>query len=268
MPTHSPTRLHGRIALVTGAAQGIGAAIARQLSSEGAAVIATDIQEQKVKEFAKTLGILGLHHDVTDESQWQETARLIESTYGCLDILVNNAGYTLQKPFWECSLDEFRSHFRVNAESCFLGGKHLYPLLLHGAEHSGRYTSIVHIASTAGYSGPPMQMAYNASKAAVISINKSMASEFARTGKKIRSNAVVVGGVETELMTQWLDAAYRMKFFGDKTKGEAWDALVQGMPMKRFGTPEEIADAVLYLVSDEASYVNGAEIRVDGAAGT
>ncbi len=267
MPTHNPNRLQGRVALVTGAAQGIGAAIARQLSSAGAAVIATDIQEQKVKALAKALDILGLHQDVTDESQWQETAGRVECTYGRLDILVNNAGYTLQKPFWECSLDEFRCHFRVNAESCFLGGKHLYPLLLRGAEHSGRYASIVHIASTAGYSGPPMQMAYNASKAAVISINKSMASEFARTGKKIRSNAVIVGGVETELMTQWLDAAHRMKFFGEKTKSEAWDALVQGMPMKRFGMPEEIAYAVLYLVSDEASYVNGAEIRVDGAAG-
>ena len=166
-------------------------------------MVATDIQEDKVRSLAESIGAIGLRHDVTDETQWQDAARLVGETHGRLDILVNNAGYTLQKPFWDCSLEEFRRHFRVNAESCFLGGKYLYELLLRGAKRSGRHASIVHIASTAGYSGPPMQMAYNASKAAVISINKSMASEFAKTGKKIRSNAVVVGGVETVKMMTW-----------------------------------------------------------------
>lgn len=255
-------RMAGKIALVAGAASGIGRATALLLAREGAAVCCADIDAEGA---GATAGIIeeagGLPSsgrlDVTSEESWRAALEQVTSRFGRLDVLVNSAGISLGRPVTEMSLEEWRRVMAVNLEGVFLGTKHAI-LAMRGTQGG----SIVHISSASGLKAAPGASAYSASKAAVSMFVKAAAKECLQNGDKIRINTVCPAGVKTPL---WRN----MPFFRDlveKTGSEeaAFRELAQSDPQGRFAEPEEIAQAVLYLASDESLYVTGTDLVIDG----
>jgi NAD(P)-dependent dehydrogenase (short-subunit alcohol dehydrogenase family) len=241
-------RLEGKVALITGAANGMGQSEAGIFAREGAKVIVADVLEAEGRTVADGLGGAGrfVRLDVTSEANWQEAVAATLSAFGKLDILVNNAGIsgtfdpdTLSTSAWDRLMD-------VNAKGVFLGMKHAIPAM----EQAGG-GAIVNISSVSGFVGQNgIHMGYNASKGAVRLMTKSAAVQFARKG--IRVNSVhpgVMPAMRTSKATA--DPAFR-------------DKMLAGVPMRRAGRAEEVAHAVLFLASDEASYVTGTELVVDG----
>jgi NAD(P)-dependent dehydrogenase (short-subunit alcohol dehydrogenase family) len=241
-------RLEGKVALITGSANGMGQSEANIFAREGAKVIVADVLEAEGRKVADGLGGAGrfVRLDVTSEANWQEAVAATLSSFGKLDILVNNAGIsgtfdpdTLSTSAWDRLMD-------VNAKGVFLGMKHAIPAM----EQAGG-GAIVNISSVSGFVGQNgIHMAYNASKGAVRLMTKSAAVQFARKG--IRVNSVhpgVLPAMTTSKATA--DPAFREK-------------MLAGVPMRRAGRVEEVAHAVLFLASDEASYITGTELVVDG----
>jgi NAD(P)-dependent dehydrogenase (short-subunit alcohol dehydrogenase family) len=255
-------RVAGKVALVTGAASGIGRATALLLAREGASVAVTDRDEQGAAATARELLseqrkslVYGL--DVTAEADWTATIENVLEIWGQLDILVNNAGISFGKPVTEMTLDEWRAVMAVNMDGVFLGTKHAVQ-----AMRKGRGGSIVNISSASGLKAAPGASAYCTSKAGVRLFSKSVALECAQAGDNIRVNCVLPGGVVTpmwESMEFWQEMAG-----GEGGAAAAWEAMGQTVPLKRYAQPEEVAQAVLYLASDEAQYVTGAELVIDG----
>jgi NAD(P)-dependent dehydrogenase (short-subunit alcohol dehydrogenase family) len=249
--------LDGRIALVTGASRGIGAATARALAEAGARVIATDLVPPDA--LAAEIGGHACRQDVTDEEDWIATMRLARGTAGGLDILVNNAGLLLMKPVTEIGLDEWRRLHAVNVEGVFLGAKHAVPLLV---ERAGRWkggTTIINLSSVAGITGSPGFSCYNASKGAVRLFSKGLALELAPLG--IRVNSVHPGVIDTNM-----GAAVVQGFAAARAVGtnEA-QAQVAGLhPLGHLGSPSDVGDAVVFLASSRAAFITGAELVVDG----
>ncbi len=247
-------RVSGKVAIVTGAASaaGIGFASARALAREGARVVLTDIDEAEVTKRADELRgagfeALALRQDVTQEAEW---SRIIASTcerYGPLDILVNNAGIAVLRLMDVATPEEFDRHISINLRSVFLG--------CHGAlrvmRAQGRGGSIVNLSSVMGLVGAPGTAAYAASKGGVRLMTKSIALECARQG--IRCNTVHPGVIWTAMQ----EVAIR-------DNPATADILNAAIPVGRMGTPDEVADAILFLASDEARYITGAELVVDG----
>jgi NAD(P)-dependent dehydrogenase (short-subunit alcohol dehydrogenase family) len=252
----------GKIALVAGAASGIGQATALLLAREGAAVCCTDIDADKAGSTARTIEEAGGRSssgrlDVTSEDSWREALEQVIDRFGRLDVLVNSAGISFGKPVTDMSLDEWRRVLAVNLDGVFLGTKHAIPALRRTGGGS-----IVHISSASGLKAAPGASAYSASKAAVCMFVKAVAKECLQNGDRIRINTVCPGAVKTPL---WTD----MPFFRDlveKTGSEeaAFQELAKSDPQGRFAEPEEIAQAVLYLASDESLYVTGTDLVVDG----
>lgn len=243
-------RVQNKIALVTGAADGIGRSIAGLLAKEGAIVYIGDIKEADDERF--------IHLDVSKEVDWQEAITRIVGEHGRLDILINNAGIIgkgAQDPE-HASLEDWQLIHRINLDSVFLGCKYAIGAM---KEHGG---SIVNMSSRSGIVGVPGAAAYASTKAAVRNHTKSVALYCAQQGYDIRCNSVHPGSIMTAMWKGMLgegeDYARNLEKFTKDT------------PMKRFGTPEEVAYAVLYLASDESSYTTGAELSVDGGilAGT
>jgi 3(or 17)beta-hydroxysteroid dehydrogenase len=241
-------RLDGKVALITGAASGMGQSEAVIFAREGAKVVVADVLEAEGRQVADTLGKAGcfVRLDVTSEAAWREAIASALSSFGKLDVLVNNAGIsgtfdpdTLSTSAWDRLMD-------VNAKGVFLGMKHAIPVM----EQAGG-GAIVNISSVSGFVGQPgIHMAYNASKGAVRLMTKSAAVQYARSG--IRVNSVhpgVMPAMRTSKATA--DPAFRAK-------------MLAGVPMRREGRVEEVAYAVLFLASDEASYITGTELVVDG----
>lgn len=255
-------RVVGQRALITGAASGIGRATALLLAREGARVAVTDVDEagaRAVTDEVRTAGgeALALGLDVTDEAAWEAAISAVDQAWGGLQILVPNAGIPMGKPVTEFTLAEWRRVMAVNVDGVFLAIKHGLPLL----RRSGG-GSIVIMSSAAGLKGMPGASAYCTSKGAVRMLAKSVALECAAAGDGVRVNSVHPGGVETPIwqksgMWQML----RDKLGSDEA---AWGALAQATPLKRLATPDEIAHAVLYLASEEAAFVTGAELTIDG----
>ena len=247
-------RLAGKITLVTGAAQGLGAAQARAMAAEGATVIATDLALERAEAVAAEIRQAGgqagaLKLDVTVEADWVAVMARIKADHGVLNVLVNNAGMnpSLALPH-ERTEDEWDLVMRVNAKSVFLGTKHAVPLM---REAGGG--SIVNIASLAALGGfRTLESAYVASKAAATAFTKIAAAQYGPD--KIRSNSVHPGPIETDM----LRSAYATE--------EKRRARLSRVPLDRFGQPEEIAQAVFYLASDESAYVTGAQLVVDGGS--
>ena len=238
-------RVSGRVALVTGAAspRGQGAAEARLLALEGAAVVLADISDGEGASTAASIGEAAAyrHLDVTSESDWAAAVAWTLERHGRLDILVNNAGIWLQKTLEETSLDDYRRVVDINQVSVFLGMRAVVPAMR--AAGSG---SIVNISSLAGIRGAQVPLASAASKWAVRGMSRQAAAELAPYG--IRVNAVFPGYVDTGM----IDGGH--------------EEIAQRVPLgRRLAAPEEIAAAVLFLASDEARYVSGAELVVDGA---
>jgi 3(or 17)beta-hydroxysteroid dehydrogenase len=255
-------RVDGKIALVAGAASGIGRATAVLLSREGASVVCADIDTEGAAATATFLEATGGHAfsgrlDVTCEGSWQEILEKVTSHFGKLDILVNSAGISFARPINEMSLDEWHRVMAVNLDGVFLGTKRA--ILALRPTGGG---SIVHISSASGLKSAPGASAYSASKAAVCMFVKAAAKECLQNGDKIRINTVCPAGVKTPL---WRE----MPFFRDlvETTGSeeaAFREMAKSDPQGRFAEPEEIAQAVLYLTSDESLYVTGTDIVIDG----
>jgi 3alpha(or 20beta)-hydroxysteroid dehydrogenase len=239
-------RLEGKVALVTGAARGIGAAMARRFTDEGARVLITDADDEGVAQLAAELGAQARGHDVTSEAAWQEVAGWAVETHGHVDALVNNAGVFLAAPLQDITLDDFRRVQEVNQVGVFLGMRTIAPLMTQRG--SG---SIINLSSVAGRLGSPYLTAYAASKWAVRGMTKCVARELAPAS--VRVNSLHPGQIETDMHA-------RQK---ERTP-ELIEKLVAGIPMRRIGDPLEVADAAVFLAADESRYVTGTELVIDG----
>jgi 3-oxoacyl-[acyl-carrier protein] reductase len=241
-------RLKNKIAIITGAASGFGAGIARRFSEEGADVIVADIDSAAGERIAREVEGKFVHADVTKGDDW---GKLVRAAGDKLDIVVNNAGWTHRnKPYLEVTEAEFDKVYAVNVKSIYLSALHAVPVF---RKRGGG--CFVNIASTAGIRPRPGLTVYNSSKGAVITMSKSMAGEFGKD--KIRVNCVnPVFSPETALSAE---------FAGGTVSEEAKARFLATIPLGRFSTPLDIANASLYLASDEASLVSGVCIEVDGA---
>lgn len=248
-------RVEGKVALITGGAKGIGAATARLLLEEGAKVVLTDIDDagRAVAEELDSTGtrIHFLRRDVTDEAQWTEVVEQTVSTFGRLDILVNNAGVASTANVEDETLERWRWLQSINLDAVFLGTKAaIATMKLTGGG------SIVNLSSIEGIVGDPSLPAYNASKGGVRIFTKSSALHCAKAGYGIRVNSVHPGYIWTPMVEAVAAEG------GDIDAGRA--ALTDLHPIGRLGTAEDIAYAILYLASDESSFVTGSELVIDG----
>ena len=243
-------RLEGKVALISGGARGMGAVEARLFAKEGAKVVIGDVLEEEGSQTAQEINNAGgqahfARLDVTSEENWQEIVTQTTARYGGLDILVNNAGIYRILPLEQTPLSVWERIMQVNVAGVFLGTKVAIPEM---RKRGGG--SIINISSTAGLVGGANSSAYQASKGAVRIFTKSTAIEYAKEG--IRANSVHPGVIDTDMIAELLsDPAVRQ---------ERLDAI----PLRRIGTAEDVAYAVLYLASDESSYVTGAELVIDG----
>ena len=241
-------RLKGKTAIVTGGASGFGAGIARRFSEEGAQVIVADINDAAGANIAREVEGKFVHADVTRGADW---AKLVAAAGSALDIVVNNAGWTHRnKPYLEVTEAEFDRVYAINVKSIYLSAIHAVPVF----RKRGR-GCFVNIASTAGIRPRPGLTVYNSSKGAVITMSKSMAGEFGKD--KIRVNCVnPVFSPETALSAE---------FAGGAVTDEAKARFLATVPLGRFSTPLDVANACLYLASDEAEFISGVCVEVDGA---
>jgi len=254
-------RIAGKIALVSGAAQGLGEAIARMLAREGARVAVTDINAAGAAKVAASINAeqpdtaLALAHDVTKEEDWRRVLADTERAFGGLHVLVNNAGVGLTKDLEQITLEEWRRVHAIDLDGVFLGCKHAIALMAKTAKETGLGGSIVNISSISGIVAGHNMAAYNSAKAAVRHLSKSVALYCAKKGFNIRSNSVHPVFIATPILDP-LVARYG--------KEEAYAKLARQIPLGRIGEPDDIAYAVLYLASDESKFVTGAELKVDG----
>jgi 3alpha(or 20beta)-hydroxysteroid dehydrogenase len=252
---NDPFRLDGKVALVTGAAQGLGRAIADTLAQFGARVMYTDLTA--INDVPP--GCAATKLDVTDETQWEQVVAHTVTTLSGLDILVNNAGILASAPFTDMDLSTFERVMKINVTGVFLGIKHAARAMRPGGS-AGQGGSIVNMSSVAGINGSVLFGAYGTSKGAVRTMTKDAAIEFQALGYGIRVNSVHPAVINTDMG----DAVFS-DYAALTGSVEASKALIDQMtPMKRIGTPQEVANAVRYLASDASSYTTGAELVVDG----
>ncbi len=243
-------RLTGRVALVTGAASGIGRATAARLAHEGAAVVVTDIDDTGGAETVRMIEGAGgtatfVHHDVTSPTEWDAAVAAAVDTHGGLDVLVNNAGMGDLAAIEETTIEDWNRTVAIDQTGVFLGMKHA-AAALKASEHG----SVVNISSifgtSGGFGGSP---AYHAAKGAVRTLTKNIALHWATEG--VRVNSIHPGFIQTPIL--------------DQAKGTPIEqAMLDVTPMGRLGRPEEIAAGVAYLASDDATFVTGLELYIDG----
>jgi len=241
-------RIAGKTAFVTGGASGLGLDIVRRFVAEGASVIIADIDSAAGEALAIELGQRFVRLDVSKEEGW------IAALAGCdrLDVLVNNAGITTHGSIEDLTLEAFRHEFAVDVDGVFLGCKHVIP---HMKDHGG---SVINMSSMCGVRAQADLAAYNAAKAAVTHLTKSVALHYARKGYRIRCNSVHPGAIHTPILD---------KVMAQVADGQAlYDGWVATHPIGRLGRPEEISAIVLYLASDESAFATGAEFRIDGGS--
>jgi 3alpha(or 20beta)-hydroxysteroid dehydrogenase len=245
--TQSASRLNDKVALITGAARGQGAAEARLFAAEGAQVVIADILDDDGKALAAEIGTRAeyVSLDVRDESAWGAVVADIEKKHGKLSVLVNNAGVLHAAPLLETKLEDFERVVAVNQQGCFLGMK------VGGASmaRSGG-GSIINISSSGGIVGVPQAVSYTGSKFAIRGMTKTAAMDLGK--HKIRVNSIHPGSIDTPMT--------RVEGHFD----DIMDEFCKKLPIPRVGTPEDIARMALFLASDESSYCSGAEFVVDG----
>lgn len=259
-------RLDGKAALVTGGARGLGAEIARAFAQVGAKVLVTDVLDEVGSATVTEIRAAGgqaeyLHHDVTDEAQWQAAVAHAVASFGRLDVLANNAGIERMQFVTECSVEEFRKILDVNVIGVFLGIKHCVRAMRPGGS-SGHGGSIVNLSSIAGLIGVTALHAYCASKGAVRLLTKSSAVECAQRKTGVRVNSIHPGVIETQMASDFLQHFVDLKIMPDYAAAEA--AFKAANPMGFFGVPSDVASAALFLASDASRFVTGTEIVVDG----
>ncbi|MAP38619.1 MAG: cyclopentanol dehydrogenase [Dehalococcoidia bacterium] len=244
-------RLEGKVALISGGARGMGAVEAKLFVQEGAKVVFGDVREEEGQKLEAEIAESGgeavfTKLDVTSADDWQSAVELAVSRFGKLDILVNNAGIFDNATVENTTVEAWDRVLDINAKGVFLGSKSAI-----GAMKEAGGGSIVNISSTAGLTGSAVSSAYNASKGAVRLLTKATAVQFG--SEKIRANSVHPGPIETDMVKQ--------VFLDDESLR---DERIAAIPQGRFGKPEEVANCVLFLASDEASYMTGSELVVDG----
>jgi NAD(P)-dependent dehydrogenase (short-subunit alcohol dehydrogenase family) len=249
--------LEGRVAVVTGAAGSVGRAICNGLIQQGVTVIATDLRS---RIGAEDDGHRAL--DVTDAADWEALADWIGDRHGALDLLVNNAGVAPMAALENFTQESWRLAFAVNVEGVFLGMKAMLPLLRAGGTRRDGTSAIVNIASASSQRATGFATAYGATKAAIAQLTKSAGIEFAQMGYPVRAVSIHPACVRSDM----IDAI--LKQFSDLSGGvpvsTLRDQMIADHPLKRMVEPSEVADAVLFLASDAASYLNATELHVDG----
>lgn len=240
-------RLQNKVAIVTGAARGQGEATARLFAAEGAHVVLTDVLQEEGDQVARDIGerAIFLDHNVSDEAAWATVVAATLERFGQIDVLVNNAAVSLFAPLMDTTKADFDRVLSINLLGCFLGMKAVVPTM-----QAAKRGSIVNISSVNGLRGTVGMSAYDAGKWAVRGMSKAVALELAPHG--IRVNTVHPGAIDTPMLNpgKALDTSAMAKAFG--------------IAFGRVGRPEEVAHASLFLASDDASYISGAELAVDG----
>ena len=254
-------RVNGKVALVTGGASGIGRGCSEKLAAEGAFVIVTDIQDKLGEEVVAGIRKAGgkaeyVHHDVTSEDEWAGVVGGVKDRHGRLDFLVNNAGIGIGGSILDMTLTDWRRQTAINLDGVFLGVKHAIPLM----RVSGEGGSIVNMSSVAGLKGSASLAGYCATKGGVRLFTKAVAMECANAQDKIRVNSVHPGLIETPI---WLTVGEAVNPGANAPPDlDAMSALAVPLGVK--GWPEDIANGVLWLCSDESRYVTGQELVIDG----
>jgi len=255
----SERRLEGKVALITGAAQGIGEEVAIVLARAGAVVVVSDIQDEKGQKVVGKIGpsALYLHLDVRNEENWKHVTKTILQKFSKLDILVNNAGVTgfqegfgLQDPE-NATLESWRAVHEVNSDGVFLGCKYAIQSM-----KTNPGSSIINISSRSGLVGIPGAAAYASSKAAVRNHTKSVALYCASQGYPIRCNSIHPAAILTPMWEPMLGNGPERK--------DRMAQIAKDIPMQKMGMPDDVANAVLFLASDESKYITGIELTIDG----
>ena len=244
-------RVSGKTALVTGAARGIGRAVARMLAEEGARVALTDIDDESGEAAVEALTADGLdaaffEHDVTSEADWERVVDEVQAALGAPDVLVNNAGIYQIEPVDEMSVADWRRLMDINVTGVFLGMKHCTPLMREQGQGS-----VINLSSVAGLVGLSGHTAYGASKGAVRIMTKDAAMELAEAG--IRVNSVHPAYIDTQ-----------MADYGAEVQGATKEELDAMHPIGHMGEPDDVAYAVTYLASEESKFMTGSELVIDG----
>ena len=257
------SRLDGKVALISGAARGIGAETARLMIDAGAKVAIADVLDERGRQTAGALAdALYVHLDVTREENWTEAVAAAVGRFGKLDILVNNAWLFLGKDIEGASLAEWQRLSAVNLTGVFLGTKLALPALREAARHSEFGSAIVNLASVAGLVGSTQDPLYSMTKGGVTLFTKSAALEFARKGYRIRVNSMHPGTIDTDMGDQVL--ATRARNLGTNDIAAARQQIIDRLPIGRMGTPTDIAKGIVFLASDDAGFMTGAGLVIDG----
>jgi 3(or 17)beta-hydroxysteroid dehydrogenase len=257
-------RLDGKVALISGAARGIGAETAKLMIEAGAKVAIGDVLDERGRETVRSFGADALYHhlDVTQEDSWQEMIAAATARFGGIDILVNNAGMFLGKGIEEASLDEWHRLVAINMTGVFLGTKLAVPALRERAVGTAHGSAIVNLASIAGLVGSQLDPLYSMTKGGVTLFTKSAALEFARKGYRIRVNSIHPGVIQTDMGEQTFTA--RARNMGSNDADAARQIALSTHPIGRLGVPNDIAKGIVFLASDDAGFMTGAGLVVDG----
>ena len=253
-------RLKGKVAIITGGGGGIGRATVERFAEEGATVVVAELDETSGATAAAAAAALGarayyLRLDAGDESSWAEVIARTLSTYGALHVVVNNAAQRTPITIDDTTLEIWQANQRVTSQGVFLGTK-------LGAEAMRDGGSIVNIASIAAFVGLPESFSYSAAKGSVRALSRSAAVHYARRKRGVRVNVVAPGSTRTEAVQRQFEQLARAR--GTAGATALLEETLRGVPLGRMAEPREIADAIVFLASDEASYITGAELLVDG----
>ena len=260
-------RLDGKVALISGAARGIGGETAQLMAKAGARVIVADVLDALGQQTVDAIIAAGgqadyVHLDVTKEQSWIDTIGLATGKFGKLDILVNNAGVFIGKGIEEISLDEWNRLVAVNMTGVFLGTRLAAPALREAAKSSEHGSAIVNLASIAGIVGSQLDPLYSMTKGGVTLFTKSAALEFGRKGYRIRVNSIHPGVIQTDMGEQTFVA--RAQRTGSNDTAAVRQVVADTVPWGRLGLAIDIAKGIVFLASDDAGYMNGAGLIVDG----
>jgi NAD(P)-dependent dehydrogenase (short-subunit alcohol dehydrogenase family) len=261
------SRLDGKVALISGAARGIGGETAQLMAQAGARVLIGDVLDEQGRQTVSAINAAGghaeyVHLDVTKEESWTAAVNLATSRFGKLDILVNNAGVFIGKGIEEISLAEWEKLVAVNMTGVFLGTRLAAQALREAAKSSEHGSAIVNLASIAGIVGSQLDPLYSMTKGGVTLFTKSAALEFARKGYRIRVNSIHPGVIQTDMGAQTFVS--RAQRSGSNDTAAVQQAVTETVPWGRLGVPADIAKGIVFLASDDAGYMNGSGLVVDG----